>query len=146
MFFFNNRALRAETLLHSRSVAPSGLRPLWKIPYCCLPQEYGPCLSPIVADQSLNSAMHHRLGRPLPHQQANAPQVHPRSDSEKPSFKRCSCEQRCYAVLASVSKCCPRFWAGYLRVTHPSATRWRPKSIRCKHHQSIGPTRSTCMY
>ena len=33
--------------------------------------------SPIVADQSLNSAMHHRLGRPLPHQQANAPQVHP---------------------------------------------------------------------
>ena len=33
--------------------------------------------SPIVADQSLNSAMHHRLGRPLPYQQANAPQVHP---------------------------------------------------------------------
>ncbi len=36
-FFSTNRALRAETLLHSRGVAPSDLRPLWKIPYCCLP-------------------------------------------------------------------------------------------------------------
>ena len=32
-----NRALRAETLLHSRGVAPSGFRPLRKIPHCCLP-------------------------------------------------------------------------------------------------------------
>lgn len=36
-FFSNNRALRSENLLHSRGVAPSDLRPLWKIPYCCLP-------------------------------------------------------------------------------------------------------------
>ena len=36
-FVPDNRALRAETLLHSRGVAPSDLRPLWKIPYCCLP-------------------------------------------------------------------------------------------------------------
>ena len=32
-----NRALRSEDLLHSRGVAPSGLRPLRKIPHCCLP-------------------------------------------------------------------------------------------------------------
>ena len=32
-----NRALRPEGLLHSRGVAPSGLRPLRKIPHCCLP-------------------------------------------------------------------------------------------------------------
>ena len=32
-----NRALRAEALLHSRGVAPSGFRPLWNIPHCCLP-------------------------------------------------------------------------------------------------------------
>ena len=32
-----NRALRSEDLLHSRGVAPSGFRPLWKIPHCCLP-------------------------------------------------------------------------------------------------------------
>ena len=89
------------------------------------------CIIALVGRYPTNKLMHRRSSR---------------SDSEKPSFKRCSCEQRCYAVLASVSKCCPRFWAGYLRVTHPSATRWRPKSIRCKHHQSIGPTRSTCMY
>ncbi len=36
-FFTNNRALRSENLLHSRGVAPSDLRPLWKIPYCCIP-------------------------------------------------------------------------------------------------------------
>ena len=32
-----DRALQPEGRLHSRGVAPSGLRPLWKIPYCCLP-------------------------------------------------------------------------------------------------------------
>ena len=32
-----NRALRSENLLHSRGVAPSGFRPLRKIPHCCLP-------------------------------------------------------------------------------------------------------------
>ena len=31
------RALRFENLLHSRGVAPSGFRPLWNIPHCCLP-------------------------------------------------------------------------------------------------------------
>ena len=36
-FVPDNRALRAETLLHSRGVAPSGFRPLRKIPHCCLP-------------------------------------------------------------------------------------------------------------
>ena len=32
-----NRALQSEDLHHSRGVAPSGFRPLRKIPYCCLP-------------------------------------------------------------------------------------------------------------
>jgi hypothetical protein len=30
-------SLRPEGLPPARGVAPSGLRPLWKIPYCCLP-------------------------------------------------------------------------------------------------------------
>ena len=30
-------SLRAETLHPARGVAPSDFRPLWKIPYCCLP-------------------------------------------------------------------------------------------------------------
>ena len=36
-FVPDNRALRVETLLHSRGVAPSDFRPLRKIPHCCLP-------------------------------------------------------------------------------------------------------------
>ena len=36
-FLTYNRALRSENLLHSRGVARSGLPPLPKIPYCCLP-------------------------------------------------------------------------------------------------------------
>ncbi len=36
-FVCKKRALRAEALLHSRGVAPSGFRPLWNIPHCCLP-------------------------------------------------------------------------------------------------------------
>ena len=30
-------SLQPEGLHPARGVAPSGLRPLWKIPYCCLP-------------------------------------------------------------------------------------------------------------
>ena len=36
-FVMYNRALQSEDLLHSRGVAPSGFRPLRKIPHCCLP-------------------------------------------------------------------------------------------------------------
>ena len=42
----------------------------------------GPCLSPHVADHPLRSATDHRLGRPLPHQQANRTQA-PRSATPK---------------------------------------------------------------
>ncbi len=37
---------------------------------------YGPCLSPIVADRPLRPATRRRLGRPLPHQQADRTQAH----------------------------------------------------------------------
>ena len=36
-FVINKRALRSENLHHSRGIAPSGFRPLRKIPHCCLP-------------------------------------------------------------------------------------------------------------
>jgi hypothetical protein len=36
-FFPNNSTLQPEGLLHTRGVAPSDLRPLRKIPHCCLP-------------------------------------------------------------------------------------------------------------
>ncbi len=36
-FFPADSSLQPEGLHPARGVAPSGLRPLWKIPYCCLP-------------------------------------------------------------------------------------------------------------
>ena len=61
----------------SRGIAPSGFRPLRKIPHCCLPEESGPCLSPSVADRSLKPATDRGLGKPLPYQQANQARAHP---------------------------------------------------------------------
>ena len=65
-----------KSLLPSCKIAGSSLRSLSKIPHCCLPKEYGPCLSPIVADHSLKPAKDHRLGKPLPYQLPNLPQAH----------------------------------------------------------------------
>src|SRR5699024_2260185 len=76
LFFPYNRVLRSENLHHSRGVAPSDFRPLRKIPYCCLPSESGPCLSPSVADHPLRSATHRCRGELLSHQLANAPRAH----------------------------------------------------------------------
>ena len=76
-FFPTESALQPEGLLHTRGIAGSGFRPLSNIPHCCLPQESGPCLSPSVADHPLRPATDHRLGEPLPHQQANRAQARP---------------------------------------------------------------------
>jgi len=76
-FFPPDRALQPEGLHHSRGVAASGFPPLRKIPHCCLPQESGPCLSSSVAGRPLRPANYLRLGRPLPHQQANGTQALP---------------------------------------------------------------------
>src|SRR5690606_28381533 len=70
-FFPSERALQPEGLLHTRGMAGSGLRPLSKIPHCCLPEESGPCLSSGVTDHPLRPVTDRRLGEPLPHQQAN---------------------------------------------------------------------------
>ena len=58
-------------------------------------RESGPCLSPSVADHPKRPALHHRLGKLLPHQLANQTRAPPRADS---SF--CS---GAYGVLAAVS-------------------------------------------
>src|SRR5699024_8276913 len=75
-FFPNHRDLRSEDLHHSRGIATSDFRQLLKIPYCCLSDESGPCLSPSVADHPLRSATHRCFGEPLPHHLANATRVH----------------------------------------------------------------------
>ena len=69
--FLRKEVYRPKFLHPSRGIAPSGFRPLRKIPHCCLPEESGPCLSPSVADRSLKPATDRGLGEPLPHQLAN---------------------------------------------------------------------------
>ena len=74
-FFLEKRGLQTKILHPSRGIAPSGFRPLRKIPHCCLPEESGPCLSPSVADRSLKPATDRGLGKPLPYQLADGPQA-----------------------------------------------------------------------
>lgn len=135
-FFPRNRALRPEGLLHSRGIARSGLRPLTKIPYCCLPQESGPCLSPSVAGRPLRPATDRCFGKPLPHQPANQSSAAPlaRGPCGSPSFFR-----RTHAVLANLSAGCPPRADTFRCITHPFATRRRREA-------SFSPRyRSTCM-
>ena len=77
MFLPEKRGLQPIGSLPSRGIAPSGFRPLRKIPHCCVPEESGPCLSPSVADRSLKPATDRGLGEPLPHQLANQARAHP---------------------------------------------------------------------
>ena len=56
-----------------------------------------------MADHPLKPATDRRLGGPLPRQQANQMQAHPRA----PEFSRIASQLRSYAVLAEVSLCCP---------------------------------------
>src|SRR5205085_5316291 len=69
------RSLQPEGRHPPRGVARSGLRPLTKIPCCCLPYESGPCLSPSLAVCPHRPATRHWLGRPLPHQPPDGPRA-----------------------------------------------------------------------
>jgi hypothetical protein len=116
--FYNPKAFN-----HSRGVAGSGFRPLSNIPYCCLPQESGPCLSSSVADHPLRPATYRSLGKPLPYQQANRPQAHllaPRK-AFNPKINR--------GISSSFPELYHNQKVGYLRVTHPSATKLRRVSF-----------------
>ena len=75
-FFLEKRGLQTKILHPSRGIAPSGFRPLRKIPHCCLPEESGPCLSPSVADRPLRPAIRRSLGKLLPHQLADRTRAH----------------------------------------------------------------------
>src|SRR6201999_1483259 len=101
----------------------SGFRPLCNIPHCCLPYESGPCLSPSVAGRPLRPATRRRLGKPLPHQQADRPRAHP-APPELSTITRCL--RWSYPVLDPVSRACPevqgRLPTCYSPVRHSSTS------------------------
>ena len=72
-------------------------------------------LSPSLADHPLRPAKDHRLGEPLPHQQANLTQAAPKAHK--------ALIRRSHAVLATFSGSYPSLWGTFLRVTQPSAAR-----------------------
>ena len=90
------------------------------IPYCCLPQESGPCLSTSVGDRPLRSPSHRRLGGPSPRRLSNGTHARPR-----PRRRFAPHGMPLTARMAD----CPAFppairrsGVGCIRVTHPSAT------------------------
>ena len=105
-------------------------------------------LSSIVADQSLNSAMHHRLGKPLPYQLANQTRVHLVPPQFFTPYHAVLCA---YAVLAAISSCCPpvqgRLPTRYSPVRHsvsPDSIRKLPRNrfvrLACvRHAASVHP-------
>ena len=118
------------------------------IPHCCLPQEFGPCLSPNVADHPLRSATDRRLGEPLPHQLANQTRVH----LVPPEFfPLCHATLWSYAVLAAISDCYPpvqgRLPTRYSPVRHSVTTLFiRRIKVKCfvrlacvRHAASVHP-------
>ena len=108
-------------------MAGSGSRPLTNIPYCCLPQESGPCLSTSVGDRPLRSPSHRRLGGPSPRQQANGTHARPRprlrfATQGMPPAGRMPYYPPFPAAVRLTG-------VGCIRVTHPSATLNPPKGI-----------------
>ncbi len=108
-------------------MAGSGFRPLTNIPYCCLPQESGPCLSTSVGDRPLRSPTHRRLGGPSPRLLSNGTHARPPprlrlATGKMPPQRRI----RCYPAFPPAI---PARGVGCIRVTHPSATLNPPKGI-----------------
>ena len=106
-------------------MAGSGLPPLPNIPYCCLPQESGPCLSTSVGDRPLRSPTHRRLGGPSPRLLSNGTHARPR-----PRRRFDSTGMPLWRRMAGYPAFPPAIrpsGVGCIRVTHPSATLMPPK-------------------
>ena len=106
-------------------MAGSGFPPLPNIPYCCLPQESGPCLSTSVGDRPLRSPSHRSLGGPSPRRLANGTHARPRPPRDfrrkrMPSLGRMA-HHPAFPPAVRPSG------VGCIRVTHPSATLTPPE-------------------
>ena len=120
----------------ARYLAGSGFRPLTNIPHCCLPKEFGPCLSSNVGDLPLRTPTHRRLGGPLPRQQANGTHRHliPKKSLPKTPCGICG--------TSGINLTFARLFPGMRQVRYALLTRAPVAGGECKH-----PPRcpSTCM-
>ena len=108
-------------------MAGSGFPPLTNIPYCCLPQESGPCLSTSVGDRPLRSPSHRRLGGPSPRRPSNGTHARPRPpEGFGPKGMPPRGRMACYPAFPPAVRLSG---VGCIRVTHPSATLMPPKGI-----------------
>ena len=106
-------------------MAGSGFRPLTNIPYCCLPQESGPCLSTSVGDRPLRSPTHRRLGGPSPRLPSNGTHARP-----PPRLRLAEGKMpppRHIRYYPAFPPAIPVRGVGCIRVAHPSATLAPPK-------------------
>ena len=106
-------------------MAGSVFRPLTNIPYCCLPQESGPCLSTSVGDRPLRSPSHRRLGGPSPRRPSNGTHARPRPR------RRLALQgmppKGFIPYYPAFPPAIRKTGVGCIRVTHPSATLMPPK-------------------
>ncbi len=106
-------------------MAGSGLPPLPNIPYCCLPQESGPCLSASVGDRPLRSPTHRRLGGPSPRLLSNG--THARHPAPL-GFRPKGMPPRGRTAYHPAFPPAVRLgMVGCIRVAHPSATLAAPE-------------------
>ena len=114
------RSLQSIGPYPSRGMAGSAFRPLSNIPHCCLPQEFGPCLSSNVGDLPLRTPRHRSLGGPLPRRLANVSRANPYPTNLSNKKDVFSVVMRYQTTFPSLI---PLIRADCSRVTHPCAGR-----------------------
>jgi len=104
---------------HTRSMAGSSLRSLSKIPHCCLPSKFEPCLSFHVASHPLRLAKDHRLGTLLPYQQPNPIQASLLT-TQSFIYRTYLDGNRLFGIWRNLRY--PEWKGEFLYITHPYAT------------------------
>ena len=121
-------------------MAGSGLPPLPNIPYCCLPQESGPCLSASVGDRPLRSPTHRGLGGPLHRQLPNGTHARPPAPegyrARGMPLARRTAHHPAFPPAVRLRR------VGCIRVAHPSATLTSPEGTDPVRFACIRPAAS----
>ena len=121
-------------------MAGSGLPPLTNIPYCCLPQESGPCLSASVGGRPLRPPTHRRLGGPSPRLPSNGTHARPQARLRftPPGMPQAGTTAAHPAFPPAVR----RSGVGCIRVAHPSAALRAPEGALPARLACIRPAAS----